>query len=140
MFTTSNWDSEQTVYFRAKDDSDVNGDVTGTVSIQANSTGDNRYNGLTRSFNITVRDNDSAVVEHIGTPAFESGSFAIKFIDNNYEYQAWTNYKDIVTIKDEWDRQYRVGYYVQQIPKSPHWTTTNKVFDYDLLYNDNLDD
>jgi len=139
-FTTLNWDSEQIVYFRAKDDSDVNGDITGTVSIQANSTSDNRYNGLTRSFSVTVKDNDSAVVEHIGTPAFESGSFAIKFIEDSDEYQAWEETKNIIKIKDQWDSAYRNGYCVQHIPKSPYWTTSNKVFNYDLLYNDNLDD
>lgn len=139
-FTASNWNNEQTVYFIAQDDNNVNGNALGTVSIQSSSTGDNRYSGLTRSFSVTVNDNDSAVVEYIGTPAFESGSFAIKFIDNDYEYQAWTEERNIVKIKDQWDNAYRNGYYVQHIPKSPYWSTSNKVFNYDLLYDDNLDD
>lgn len=153
-FTTSNWDSEQTVYFRAKDDSDANGDTTGTVSIQANSTGDNRYNGLSKSFNITVKDDDSAVVEHIGTFAFESEAFNVEFVNNNDKLM-WTssyvedrngdgsaekyyNPPEMINIINTWGIQYSLGYSVIQIPKSPYYNSSNtaKHFEYDLLYSD----
>lgn len=159
-FTASNWNNEQTVYFIAQDDNNVNGNASGTVSIQSSSTGDSRYNGLTRSFSIAVNDNDSAVVEHIGTPAFESGIFTVIFVENddiipqtastgtteNETYNgntiAHTKYTiDNLNIKNEWSNIYET-YKVQQVPKSPYYGSGNssKYFEYDRLYDDSLND
>ena len=41
-------------------------------------------------------------------------------------------------IKDQWSSVYDEGYTVTQVPKSPNWTSGDKVFNYDLLYDDNL--
>jgi hypothetical protein len=74
-FTTSNWNNEQIVYFRAKDNSNASNNTNGIVNVQASSTGDNRYNNLSESFNITVKV--------LGKLAFATGTFAIDD-DNNY--------------------------------------------------------
>lgn len=74
-FTTSNWNNEQTVYFRAKDNSNASNNTNGVVNVQASSTGDNRYNNLSESFNITVKV--------LGKLAFVTGTFAIDD-DSNY--------------------------------------------------------
>lgn len=145
-FTTLNWDSEQTVYFRAKDDSNVNGDTTGTVSIQANSTGDNRYNGLTRSFSITIKDNDSVVDESIGKFAFESGYFAVD-LEPNYKMPKIqddgvsrplhnTTDEYMIMVKDKWQSMYisEHDYEVYQMPKS----SNTDPFEYNRIYNTNI--
>ena len=105
---------------------------------------DNAYNNLTSTYTITVKDND--VASKIGTPAFSSGIFTILLVDDT-DKMLWS--KPISSgsystseynIKNQWSSVYDEGYTVTQVPKSPHWTSDNKVFNYDLLYDDNLDE
>ena len=89
-FTALNWDSERTVYFRAIDDTDTNGEDNGVVNVKASSAGDSRYNNLSESFSITVNDNDTA---SIGKLAFTTGTFAIDD-DINYITNVVVPYAD----------------------------------------------
>lgn len=143
-FTTLNWNNAQVVYFRAKDDSDVNGDVNGVVNIQASSTGDNRYNNLSESFNITVKDNDS---ESIGKFAFASGYFAVD-LEPNYKmpkiqdlgaaYRPLHNTTDeyMVMVKDQWQSMYTSehDYEIYQMPKS----SNADPFEYNRIFNTSI--
>lgn len=142
-FTSSNWNIEQSVRFTAIDDNIVNGNVDVIVSINSSST-DNDYNNLTSTYTITVKDND--VTANIGTYAFSSGLFTILLVDNT-DKMIWS--KPISSgsystseynIKNQWSSVYDEGYTVTQVPKSPNWTSSDKVFNYDLLYDDNLDE
>ena len=142
-FTPSNWNTTQSVRFTAIDDNIVNGNVDVVISIKSSST-DNAYNNLTSTYTITVKDND--VASKIGTPAFSSGIFTILLVDDT-DKMLWskpkgsnTYYTDSYTIKDQWSKVYNEGYTVTQVPKSPHWTNSSKVFNYDLLYDDNLNE
>ena len=142
-FTPSNWNTTQSVRFTAIDDNIVNGNVDVVISINSSST-DNAYNNLTSTYTITVKDND--VASKIGTPAFSSGIFTILLVDDT-DKMLWskpkgsnTYYTDSYTIKDQWSKVYDEGYTVTQVPKSPHWTNSRKVFNYDLLYDDNLNE
>jgi hypothetical protein len=145
-FTTSNWNTAQTVYFKAKDDSDVNGDVSGIVNIQSSSTGDSRYNNLSESFNITVKDNDSVVDESIGKFAFESGYFAVD-LEPNYKMPKIqddgvsrplhnTTDEYMIMVKDQWQSMYisEHDYEVYQMPKS----SNTDPFEYNRIYNTNI--
>lgn len=106
----------------------------------------------------------------IGEPAFTTGAFAVIFVDSNdtmtisdktnttvtvevYEKDEDTNIwaphthnptkylHNDYNVYDVWSDMYQVAkYYVEQVAKSPYWTPTNKVFNYDLLYDDNADD
>ena len=58
-FTTSNWQTAQTVAVAAVDDSSVEGTETVTVSLSSQS-GDARYAGLSSSVDVLVTDNDVA--------------------------------------------------------------------------------
>ena len=142
-FTSSNWNTTQSVRFTAIDDNIVNGNVDVIVSINSSST-DNDYNNLTSTYTITVKDND--VTANIGTYAFSSGLFTILLVDDT-DKMTWS--KPISSgsystseynIKNQWSSVYGEGYTVTQVPKSPHWTSGNKVFNYDLLYDDNLNE
>lgn len=144
-FTALNWDSERTVYFIAKDDSDINGEDSGVVNIQARSTGDSRYNNLSESFNITVRDND---IVTFGKLAFESDYFAVDTDPISYTMpytQKGTSGQKLdnnasayqVYVKDQWNSVYTsdTDYTVYQIPKSPK---PDKPFEYDLIYDNHI--
>lgn len=143
-FTGLNWDSEHVVYFIAKDDSDINGEANGIVSVQARSTGDSRYNNLSESFSITVRDNDNDIVA-FGRLAFESDYFAVDIDPTGYTMpytQKGTSGQKLdnnasayqVYVKDQWNSVYTsdTDYTVYQVPKSPK---PDKPFEYDLIYD-----
>lgn len=143
VFTESNWNIEQSAVFTAIDDNIVNGNVDVIVIIKSSST-DTDYNNLTSTYTITVKDND--VTANIGTYAFSSGLFTILLVDND-DKMIWSkpissgSYSTSeYTIKNQWSSVYDEGYTVTQVPKSPHWTSSNKVFNYDLLYDDNLNE
>ena len=142
-FTSSNWNIEQSVRFTAIDDNIVNGNVDVIVSINSSST-DNDYNNLTSTYTITVKDND--VTANIGTYAFSSGLFTVLLVDDA-DKMIWS--KPISSgsystseynIKNQWSSVYDEGYTVTQVPKSKYWTSSDKVFNYDLLYDDNLNE
>lgn len=142
-FTSSNWNTTQSVRFTAIDDNIVNGNVDVIVIIKSSST-DTDYNNLTSTYTITVKDND--VTANIGTYAFSSGLFTILLVDND-DKMIWS--KPISSgsystseynIKNQWSSVYDEGYTVTQVPKSPHWTSGDNVFNYDLLYDDNLNE
>ena len=143
VFTESNWNIEQSVVFTAIDNNIKDGDVDVLVTIKSSST-DLSYNNLTCVFMITVKDDD--IDNKIGTYAFSSGLFTILLVDNA-DKMIWSKpissgsystseYK----IKNQWSSVYDEGYTVTQVPKSPHWASDNNVFNYDLLYDDNLNE
>ena len=143
VFTESNWNIEQSVVFTAIDNNIKDDDVDVLVTIKSSST-DLSYNNLTSVFMITVKDDD--IDNKIGTYAFSSGLFTILLVDNT-DKMIWS--KPISSgsystseynIKNQWSSVYDEGYTVTQVPKSPNWTSSNKVFNYDLLYDDNLDE
>ena len=142
-FTESNWNIEQSVVFTAIDNNIKDGDVDVLVTIKSSST-DLSYNNLTCVFMITVKDDD--IDNKIGTYAFSSGLFTILLVDNA-DKMIWS--KPISSgsystseynIKNKWSSVYDEGYTVTQVPKSPHWASDNNVFNYDLLYDDNLNE
>ena len=143
VFTESNWNIEQSVVFTAIDNNIKDGDVDVLVTIKSSST-DLSYNNLTCVFMITVKDDD--IDNKIGTYAFSSGLFTILLVDNA-DKMIWS--KPISSgsystseynIKNKWSSVYDEGYTVTQVPKSPHWASDNSVFNYDLLYDDNLNE
>lgn len=143
VFTESNWDIEQSVVFTAIDNNIKDDDTDVLVTIKSSST-DLPYNNLTSVFMITAKDDDTD--NKIGTYAFSSGLFTILLVDNN-DKMIWS--KPISSgsystseynIKNQWSSVYDEGYTVTQVPKSPNWTSSDKVFNYDLLYDDNLDE
>ena len=143
VFTESNWNIEQSVVFTAIDNNIKDGDVDVLVTIKSSST-DLSYNNLTCVFMITVKDDD--IDNKIGTYAFSSGLFTILLVDNA-DKMIWS--KPISSgsystseynIKNKWSSVYDEGYTVTQVPKSPHWASDNNVFNYDLLYDDNLNE
>lgn len=143
LFTESNWNIEQYVVFTAIDNNIKDDDVDVIVTIKSSST-DTDYNNLTSTYTITVKDND--VTANIGTYAFSSGLFTILLVDND-DKMIWS--KPISSgsystseynIKNQWSSVYDEGYTVTQVPKSPHWTSGDNVFNYDLLYDDNLNE
>lgn len=143
VFTELNWNIEQSVVFTAIDNNIKDGDVDVLVTIKSSST-DLSYHNLTSVFMITVKDDD--INNKIGTYAFSSGLFTILLVDND-DKMIWS--KPISSgsystseynIKDQWSNVYDEGYTVTQVPKSPNWTSSDKVFNYDLLYDDNLDE
>lgn len=143
VFTESNWNIEQSVVFTAIDNNIKDGDVDVLVTIKSSST-DLSYHNLTSIFMITVKDDD--IDNKIGTYAFSSGLFTILLVDND-DKMIWS--KPISSgsystseynIKNQWSSIYDEGYTVTQVPKSPHWTSGDNVFNYDLLYDDNLNE
>ena len=143
VFTESNWNIEQSVVFTAIDNNIKDDDADVLVTIKSSST-DLSYNNLTSVFMITVKDDD--IDNKIGTYAFSSGLFTILLVDNN-DKMIWS--KPISSgsystseynIKNQWSSIYDEGYTVTQVPKSKYWTSDDKVFNYDLLYDDNLND
>ena len=143
VFTESNWNIEQSVVFTAIDNNIKDDDVDVLVTIKSSST-DLSYNNLTSAFMITVKDDD--IDNKIGTYAFSSGLFTILLVDNA-DKMIWS--KPISSgsystseynIKNKWSSVYDEGYTVTQVPKSPHWASDNNVFNYDLLYDDNLNE
>lgn len=143
VFTASNWNVEQSVVFTAIDNNIKDDDVDVLVTIKSSST-DNDYNNLTSVFMITVKDDD--IDNKIGTYAFSSGLFTILLVDND-DKMIWS--KPISSgsystseynIKNQWSSVYDEGYTVTQVPKSKYWTSSDKVFNYDLLYDDNLNE
>ena len=143
VFTESNWNIEQSVVFTAIDNNIKDADVDVLVTIKSSST-DLSYNNLTSVFMITVKDDD--IDNKIGTYAFSSGLFTILFVDDT-DKMIWS--KPISSgsystseynIKNQWSSIYDEGYTVTQVPKSKYWTSDDKVFNYDLLYDDNLND
>ena len=138
VFTESNWNIEQSVVFTAIDNNIKDGDVDVLVTIKSSST-DLSYNNLTCVFMITVKDDD--IDNKIGTYAFSSGLFTILLVDNA-DKMIWS--KPISSgsystseynIKNKWSSVYDEGYTVTQ-----HWASDNNVFNYDLLYDDNLNE
>lgn len=143
VFTESNWNIEQSVVFTAIDNNIKDDDADVLVTIKSSST-DLSYNNLTSVFMITVKDDD--IDNKIGTYAFSSGLFTILLVDND-DKMIWS--KPISSgsystseynIKNQWSSVYDEGYTVTQVPKSPHWTSGDNVFNYDLLYDDNLNE
>ena len=143
LFTESNWNIEQSVVFTAIDNNIKDNDADVLVTIKSSST-DLSYNNLTSVFMITVKDDD--IDNKIGTYAFSSGLFTILLVDND-DKMIWS--KPISSgsystseynIKNQWSSVYDEGYTVTQVPKSPHWTSGDNVFNYDLLYDDNLNE
>ena len=143
VFTESNWNIEQSVVFTAIDNNIKDADVDVLVTIKSSSI-DLSYNNLTSVFMITVKDDD--IDNKIGTYAFSSGLFTILLVDDT-DKMIWS--KPISSgsystseynIKNQWSSIYDEGYTVTQVPKSKYWTSDDKVFNYDLLYNDNLND
>ena len=143
VFTESNWNIEQSVVFTAIDNNIKDADVDVLVTIKSSST-DLSYNNLTSVFMITVKDDD--IDNKIGTYAFSSGLFTILLVDDT-DKMIWS--KPISSgsystseynIKNQWSSVYDEGYTVTQVPKSPNWTSSDKVFNYDLLYDDNLNE
>lgn len=143
VLTESNWNIEQSVVFTAIDNNTKDDDVDALVTIKSSST-DLSYNNLTIVFMITVKDDD--IDNKIGTYAFSSGLFTVLLVDNT-DKMIWS--KPISSgsystseynIKNQWSSVYDEGYTVTQVPKSPYWTSGNKVFNYDLLYDDNLNE
>lgn len=143
VFTESNWNVEQSVILTAIDNNIKDDDADVLVTAKSSST-DLSYNNLTSVFMITVKDDDTD--NKIGTYAFSSGLFTILLVDNN-DKMIWS--KPISSgsystseynIKNQWSSIYDEGYTVTQVPKSKHWTSSNKVFNYDLLYDDNLNE
>ena len=143
VFTESNWNIEQSVVLTAIDNNIKDNDADVLVTIKSSST-DTDYNNLTSTYTITVKDND--VTTNIGTYAFSSGLFTILLVDDA-DKMIWSkpissgSYSTSeYTIKDQWSSVYDEGYTVTQVPKSPNWTSSDKVFNYDLLYDDNLNE
>ena len=143
VFTESNWNIEQSVVFTAIDNNIKDDDADVLVTIKSSST-DLSYNNLTSVFMITVKDDD--IDNKIGTYAFSSGLFTILLVDDT-DKMIWS--KPISSgsystseynIKHQWSSVYDEGYTVTQVPKSKYWTSDDKVFNYDLLYDDNLND
>ena len=143
VFTESNWNIEQSVVFTAIDNNIKDDDADVLVTIKSSST-DLSYNNLTSTFMITVKNDD--IDNKIGTYAFSSGLFTILLVDDT-DKMIWS--KPISSgsystseynIKNQWSSIYDEGYTVTQVPKSPHWTSSDKVFNYDLLYDDNLNE
>lgn len=143
VFTESNWNIEQSVVFTAIDNNIKDDDADVLVTIKSSST-DLSYHNLTSVFMITVKDDD--IDNKIGTYAFSSGLFTILLVDND-DKMIWS--KPISSgsystseynIKNQWSSVYDEGYTVTQVPKSPHWTSGDNVFNYDLLYDDNLNE
>ena len=163
-FNSSNWSDSKSVTFTATDNETVDGDVTVTVSISTSSS-DSKYNGLTGSFIVNITEDD---VASIGTPAFTTGVFTVTFVDSSdamvvsdnngtttvqvVEKNQSTGQNEIKTktvtaylhndynILDEWSNIYQEKYYIPQVPKSPYWSLTNEVFNYDLIYDDDKED
>ena len=165
-FTSSNWSTSKNVTFTAIDNAVADADIQVTVSISFSSS-DTSYSSLSGSLVVTVKNDD---VASIGEPAFTTGVFSVIFLDSNdtitisdktsttvtvevYEKDSstgiWgphtytpTKYlHNDYNVHNVWSDVYQVGKYcVEQVPKSPYWTPTNKVFNYDLLYDDNADD
>lgn len=114
---------------------------------------ENAVPNTTYAFTITVTDthNNSstasitvkvAIPATIGTLAFTSGTFAVDLDPGTVVYTTEsagevTQHSDI--IKDKWSSVYNNGFKIQQVPKSPYWTSSNKVFYYDLLYSEDSD-
>ena len=143
VFTESNWNIDQSVVFTAIDNNIKDNDADVLVTIKSSST-DLSYNNLTSVFMITVKDDDTD--NKIGTYAFSSGLFTILLVDDN-DKMIWS--KPISSgsystseynIKNQWSSVYDEGYTVTQVPKSKYWTSSDKVFNYDLLYDDNLNE
>ena len=143
VFTESNWNIEQSVVFTAIDNNIKDDDADVLVTIKSSST-DLSYHNLTSVFMITVKDDD--IDNKIGTYAFSSGLFTILLVDDT-DKMIWS--KPISSgsystseynIKNQWSSVYDEGYTVTQVPKSPNWTSSDKVFNYDLLYDDNLNE
>ena len=143
VFTESNWNIEQSVVFTAIDNNIKDDDADVLVTIKSSST-DLSYNNLTSVFMITVKDDD--IDNKIGTYAFSSGLFTILLVDDT-DKMIWS--KPISSgsystseynIKNQWSSVYDEGYTVTQVPKSKYWTSDDKAFNYDLLYDDNLNE
>ena len=143
VFTESNWNIEQSVVFTAIDNNIKDDDSDVLVTIKSSST-DLSYHNLTSAFMITVKDDD--IDNKLGTYAFSSGLFTILLVDNT-DKMIWS--KPISSgsystseynIKNQWSSVYDEGYTVTQVPKSKYWTSGDKVFNYDLLYDDNLNE
>lgn len=98
---------------------------------------DDHNNVSTRSITVKV-----ATLSRVGTLAFTSGTFAV---DLDPDTLVYTTKKDGVitqhteTVKDAWSSVYEEGYGIPQVPKSPNYTDSNKVFTYNLLYSEDSD-
>ena len=139
-FTPYNWNSEKTITFIALDNDMQDSDVSCTINIRVESS-DMSYNLISvTSIPVTISDNEAAT---IGTLAFTSGTFAVDIDPDTVVYTTKSN--GVVTqhseiVKDKWSSVYNEGYRIQQVPKSPSYTEDNRVFTYDLLYREDLDD
>lgn len=112
--------------------------------------------GTTYEFTITAVDSHGAsnsgtitviVVRPatIGTLAFTTDTFAVDIDPDSLSYTVKNKVTKVVTqydvdVKSHWGSVYSQGYYVQQVPKSPNYTDSNKVFTYDVLYPEDSDD
>ena len=59
-FTSGDWSSPKTVTVTGADDDVADGDQTGTLTVSSSSSGDSKYNGLSKTVTVTTTDNDTA--------------------------------------------------------------------------------
>lgn len=139
-FTPDNWNNDKHVTFIALNNNTHNSDVSCVVNIRVESS-DMSYNLISADpITVTISNDDVAT---IGTLAFTSGTFAVDIDPDTVVYTTKSN--GVVTqhseiVKDKWSSVYNEGYRIQQVPKSPSYTEDNRVFTYDLLYIEDIDD
>lgn len=81
-FTSSNWNTTQSVRFTAIDNSIIDGDTVVSVTVKSVSD-DTNYNNLDSRFAITVKDND--VDNKLGTLMFTTSTFAVDYAKESFE-------------------------------------------------------
>lgn len=81
-FTSSNWNTTQSVNFTAVDNSIIDGDTVVSVTVKSVSD-DTNYNNLDSRFAITVKDND--VDNKLGTLMFTTSTFAVDYAKESFE-------------------------------------------------------
>lgn len=82
VFTSSNWNTTQSVNFTAVDNSIIDGDTVVSVTVKSVSD-DTNYNNLDSRFAITVKDND--VDNKLGTLMFTTSTFAVDYAKESFE-------------------------------------------------------
>lgn len=81
-FTSSNWNTTQSVRFTAIDNSIIDGDTVVSVTVKSVSD-DTNYNNLASGFAITIKDND--VDNKLGTLMFTTSTFAVDYAKESFE-------------------------------------------------------
>ncbi len=73
VFTNSNWSTPQTVTVSAQNDSSIEGDHTGTITMAVNGSSNSLYTGLTvASVTVNVTDNDGLIAEFLTASASDN--------------------------------------------------------------------